>query len=80
MSESEEGPIPIHVTVPGGTSVKPASVIKLEIKPISLACRCNLRSSDSSLALRTTFFWPSLNQLLKFDESDFFDLIAQLTD
>ena len=79
IAESEDGPIPIHVTVPGGTSVKPASVIKLEIKPTSLACCCNLRSSASPLALTTTFFCPSLNHLLKLEESDFFELSAQLT-
>ena len=53
--ESDAGPMPKHVTVPGGTSVKPASVIKLDIKPTSLACFWNLRSSDSPDTLTTTF-------------------------
>ena len=77
--DSLPGPIPKHVTVPGGTSVKPASLIKLEVIPISLACCCNCLSSDSFVPLTTTFFCPSLYHPLKLEISYFFDLSEQIT-
>ena len=76
---TDAGPTPKQVTVLGGTSVNPASITKLEVKPTSRACCCNSLRVDSFWHLTTTFFCPSLNHLLKFEESDFLALREQLT-
>jgi len=53
------GPIPTHVTVLGGSSVKPASSTSAVGKCIERAFAWSARSSGREPPFTTTFFWPS---------------------
>src|SRR3989449_10795636 len=53
------GPIPTQVTVPGGSSVKPASSARAVGKRIDRAFAWSARRSGREPPFTTTFFWPS---------------------
>ena len=56
IADSEDGPIPKQVTVPGGTSVRPASVIKLDIKHRNLHKKFFKYLRSKNIYVKTFFF------------------------
>src|SRR5712692_1071545 len=56
------GPIPRHVTVPGGSSVRPASSTRAVVSPIDRALVRRAWRSESVPPFTTTFFCPSAHQ------------------
>src|SRR2546427_174956 len=53
------GPIPKQVTVPGGSSVRPASSTSAVVSPIDRALVRRAWRSARVPTFTTTFFWPS---------------------